>query len=115
MKKKGLTKKGKTCKSRIYEKVIFQKHKTLLIANFYEAVLPMFKSFILIFEQKTPQVYKLHLKLAEVTRDVFACILKHQSIKGLTGSKLKKPNIKNELRKTKDFFICVPMKNSHES
>ena len=75
----------------------------------------MFKSFILIFEQKTPQVYKLHLKLAEVTRDVSACILKHQSIKGFTGSKLKKPNIKNELRKTKDFFICVPMKNSHES
>ena len=115
MKKKGLTKKGKTRKSRIYEKVIFQKHKTLLIANFYEAVLPMFKSFILTFEQKTPQVYKLHLKLAEVTRDFFACILKHQSIKGLTGSKLKKPNIKNELSKTKDFFIGVPMKNSHES
>ena len=87
----------------------------MLIANFYEALLPMFKSFILIFEQKTPQVHKLHLKLAEVTRDFFACILKHQSIKGLTGSKLKKPNIKNELRKTKDFFIGVPMKNSHES
>ena len=65
----------------------------------------MFKSFILIFEQKTPQVHKLHLKLAEVTRDFFACILKHESIKGLTGSKLKKFNIKNELRKTKDFFI----------
>ena len=86
MKKKGLTKKGKTRKSRIYEKVIFQKHKTLLIANFYEAVLPMFKSFILTFEQKTPQVHKLHLKLAEVTRDFFACILKHESIKGFTGS-----------------------------
>ena len=86
MKKEGPTKKGKDCKSRIYEKAIFQKHKTLLIANFYEAVLPMFKSFILIFEQKTPQVHKLHLKLAEVTRDFFACILKHESIKGFTGS-----------------------------
>ena len=64
-------KKGKAHKSRIYKKVIFQKHKTLLIANFYEALLPMFKSFILIFEQKTTQVHKLHLKLAEVTRDFF--------------------------------------------
>ena len=65
----------------------------------------MFKSFILIFEQKTPQVHKLHLKLSEVTRDFFACILKYESIKGLTSSKLEKLNIKNELRKTKDFFI----------
>ena len=68
IKKKGLTKKGKVRKSRIYEKFIFQKYKTFWIANFYEAVLPMFKSFILIFEQKTPQVHKLHLKLAEVTK-----------------------------------------------
>ena len=77
----------------------------MLIANFYEAILPMFKSFILIFKRKTPQVHKLHLNLAEVTRYFFACILKHKSIKGLTGSKLKKLNIKNELRKTKDFLI----------
>ena len=105
MKKKGLTKKGKDSKSRIYEKVIFQKHETLLIANFYEAVLPMFKSFILVFEQKTPQVHKLHLKLSEVTRDFFTYILKCESIKGLAGSKLKKVNIKNELRITKDFFV----------
>ena len=68
MKKKGLTKKGKARKSRIYKKGIFEKHETLLIANFYEAVLPMFKSFILIFERKTPEVHKLHLNLAEVTR-----------------------------------------------
>ena len=105
MKKKGLTKKGKAPKSRVYKKSILQKHKTLLIANFFEAVLPMFKSLILIFKQGTPQVHKLHLRHSEVTRDIFACILKHESIKGLTGSKLKKLNIKNELRKTKDFFI----------
>ena len=93
MKKKGLTKKGKASKSRMYEKFIFQKHETLLIANFFEAVLPMLKSFILVFEQKTPQVHKLHLKLSKVTRDFFACILKHESTKGLTCSKLKKFNI----------------------
>ena len=41
----------------------FQNHKTLLIANIYEANLRMFKSFILIFEQKIPQVHKRHLTL----------------------------------------------------
>ena len=67
----------------------------------------MFKSFILIFEQKTLQVHKLHLKLAEVTGNLFDCILKHESIKGHTGWKLKKLNIENEMRKTKDFFISA--------
>ena len=97
MKKEGLTKKGKDCKSRIYEKVIFQKHKNFVNRQF------LWSCFALITEQKTLQVHKLHLKLSEVTRYFFACILKYESIKGLTGSKLKKLNIKNELRKTKDF------------
>ena len=34
----------------------------------------------------------------------FSCFAKHDSLKGLIGSKLKKLNIKNKLRKTKDFY-----------
>ena len=67
MKKKGPSKKGKFIN--VYKEVIFQNHKTLLIANLYEAVFPMIKSFTLIFEQKTPQVHKFHLKLLKVTGD----------------------------------------------
>ena len=79
----------------------------MLIVNLCEAVLPMFKSFILIFEQKSPQVHKLHLKLSEVTRDFSCLYFKAQKHKAylLTGSKSKKFNTKNELRKMKDFFI----------
>ena len=65
----------------------------------------MFKSLILIFEQKTPKTHKIHSKIFEVTRDFLACILKYESLKGLTGSKLKALNINNNLRKTKDFYI----------
>ena len=54
MNKKGLTKKGKARKVRIYEKVILKKEKTQLIAHFYDSILPMFESFVLIFEQKSP-------------------------------------------------------------
>ena len=65
--RKDLVKKGKFIN--VYKKVIFQNHKTLLIPNLYEAVFPMIKSFTVIFEQKTPQVHKLHLKLLKVTGD----------------------------------------------
>ena len=39
------------------------------------------------------------------SHDIFLCYVKHQSSKGLTCSKFKKLNIKNESRKTKDFYI----------
>ena len=113
--RKDSLKKEKLVNLESTKKLSLKKHKTLLIANFYEAALPVFKSFILIFEQKTPQVHKLLLKLPEVTRDFFVCILKHESIKGLTGWKLKKLNIKNELRKAKYFFIGASNEKSHES
>ena len=105
MSKKGLTKKGKARKARIFEKVIFKRKKTHLIAHFYNSVLPMFKSFVLTFEQKTPQVHRIHLQISELTRDLLSCFVKHESVKRLTGSKLKQLPIKNELRKTKDFYI----------
>ena len=51
MSKKGLTKKGKARKVRIYEKQMLKKEKTQLITHIYDSILPMFKSFLLIFEQ----------------------------------------------------------------
>ena len=105
MSKKGLTKKGKAKKARIFVKVIFKREKTHLIADFYNSVLPMFKSFVLIFEQKTPQVHRIHLQIYELTRDFLSYFVNHESIKRLTGSKLKQLPIKNEMRKTEDFYI----------
>ena len=49
--------------------------------------------------------YTVHSEISELTRDFFSCFAKHESLKGWTGSKLKKLNIKNESRKTKDFYI----------
>ena len=82
-----------------------KKEKTQLIAHFYNSILPIFKSFKLVFEQKSPQVHRIHSQFTESTRDFFSCFAKHESLKGLTGSKLKKLKIRNESRKTKDFYI----------
>ena len=105
MSKKGLTKKGKARKVCIYEKLILKKEKTQLIARFYSNILSMFKSFVLIFEQESLQVHRIHSEISELTCDFFSCFANHESLKGLTGFKLKKLNIKNESRKTKDFYI----------
>ena len=104
MSKKGLTKKGKARKVSIYEKLILKKEKPQLTASFYNSILPIFKCFVLIFEQKSPQVHRIQSEISELIRDFFSCFTKHESLKGLTGSKLEKLNIKNESRKTKDFY-----------
>ena len=57
MSKKGLAKKLKARKVHIYEKLILKKGKMKLIAHFYNIILPMFKSFVLIFEQGLLQVH----------------------------------------------------------
>ena len=82
-----------------------KKEKTQLTAHFYNSILPVSKSFVLIFEQKSPQVHRKHAEISELTHDFFSCFAKHKSLKGLFGFKLKKLNIKNESRKTKDFYI----------
>ena len=82
-----------------------KKEKRQLIAPFYNGILPILKSFNLIFEQKSLQVHRMHSEISELTRDFFSCLANHRSLTGLTGSKLKKLNIKNESRKTKDFYI----------
>ena len=45
------------------------------------------------------------MQISELTRDFLSCFVKHESVKRLTGSRLKQLPIKNELRKTKDFYI----------
>eukprot|EP00111_Clytia_hemisphaerica_P013916 TCONS_00040959-protein len=104
MRKKGLTKKGKERKQRIFGKLIHRCDMTKLVAEFYQAVLPLFKSFVLIFQQKSPQVHRLHSSISSVTREFFACFMEHSTIKGLTGSKLQKVDVKGNLRKSKHIY-----------
>ena len=63
------------------EKVI-HKHKTLLlISNAYLTIFPLFKSTVLIFEQKEPQVHKLHDMMINNLRSFFVCFMKYEVLK----------------------------------
>ena len=57
--KKSLTPEWKGRKMRIMEKLLYTRRKTDLHVNLYLGVLPIFKSFVLIFEQKEPSVHQL--------------------------------------------------------
>ena len=60
--RKGLIEDGMNRKERIYDKLWGSSDYTKQVMQQYGVVLPMFKSFTLAFERKTPQVHLLHSK-----------------------------------------------------
>lgn len=103
MKEKKLTDDGKERKKRIYSKLFFQKNTLLLYSNFYLSVLPMFKSLVLTFEQKEPQVHKLHTTMVESLRNFLGCFIKFEVLSN--GTDMKTIKIDSNLRKRKTFYV----------
>ena len=103
-KKKSLTEDGKDRKQRIIEKLIYKHKSLILISNCY-LILPLFKSMVLVFEQKEPQVHKLHDMMVNNLRSFLACFMKYEVIKHLSAKQLKKVNILDNVRSSRSFFV----------
>ncbi len=70
------------------------------------AVLPMFKSFVLIFEQKEPLVHKLHDEITKLLCNFLACFIKHENLVDINTYKLANLKIeKNIICKLSQLFI----------
>ena len=82
--KKSLTEDGKCRKQRIREKLIYKHKSLLLISNSYTTILPLFKSMVLVFEQKEPQVHKLHDMMVNNLQSFLACFMKYEVVKNLS-------------------------------
>ena len=103
-KKKTLTEDGRDRKQRIVEKLIY-KHKSLLfISNSYATILPVFKSMVFVFEQKESQVHKLYDMMVNTLRSFLACFIRYEIIKNLSGKRLKKVNILDNVRQPRSFL-----------
>ena len=103
--RKKMTKDGISRKERINEKLWEKFDKTMLIMHQYDVIYPMFKSFVLVFEQKTPQIHKLYSKLVEVLRQFLSAFMKFELIKNASGSALKAIEISEKtVRDKNDLF-----------
>lgn len=91
------TKERKLC---IVEKIIYALEKLVLQKNTSEDVLPIFKSFMLALEQKTPQVHALH----DTAICIFLCYFCRY--KNWISPKQFKPfNIEGSVRKMQSMFV----------
>ena len=70
---KNLTDDGRKRKKRIVEKVLFKDMQTMLITLFYQAVLPLLKNYVVLFQSNAPLVHKLHDRQEQLFRDFLSC------------------------------------------
>ena len=92
-KMRTLTKEGKMRKERIVEKLHFKMNHTLLHLHLYMDILPMFKSCILVLEQKVPLVHRLHDEHITLVTHFLGCFMKHEELHSLSGPQIKKLNL----------------------
>ena len=100
MKQKKLTDEGKERKGKIVTKLFYEKSTLLLNSNLFMSVLPLFKSFILTFEQKEPLIHRLHRSLVEDFGAFLGCFTKFEVI----NNKLNLIGVASNVRKLKTFY-----------
>ena len=77
-------------KKRIAHKLFHKCLTTDLQLYFYISALPLFKSFVLVFEQKEPMVHRFHDELKETLRSFLAYFLKTEKVKSISTKKCSK-------------------------
>ena len=75
---KKLTDDGAARKKRIFEKVLYQAPKSLAILHLYKATLPLLKSYVCLFQSKTPLIHKAHDEQEKLFKNFLACYLKSE-------------------------------------
>ena len=105
MKQKKLTDKNKERKGRIVIKLFYEKSTLLVNPNLFMSVLPLFKSFILTFEQKEQLIHRLHRSLDETFRAFLGCFTKFEVINDTPYNKLSLIDVASNVRKLKTLYV----------
>ena len=69
---KTATDKGKERKRRIISSLLHQPNYYTLVTSFYQTVLPLFKSYVMLFQGSKPLIHKVYLKQVAVVRKFFS-------------------------------------------
>ena len=99
-------------KKRIAHKLFHKRLTTDLQLYFYISALPLFKSFVLVFEQKKPMVHRFHDELKET--QIFPCVfLENWKSKIHLYKKMLQINVKEKGRKkNNDAMVCWESKQN---
>ena len=104
LRKKKLTEDGQKRTDRIIRRLFIQSKQMLLYVNFYCAVLPLLKRFVLLFQTQKPMIHILHDEQFSLVKKFLGCFIKPECIKDLQPKKLVHLEIKQEMLQ-KEVFL----------
>ena len=80
--------------------------QTMLIMLFYQAVLPLLKNYVVLFQINAPLVHKLHDRQEQLFRDFLSCFSKHEELVDKSATHLKNLSLTDDISlNKKDVFI----------
>jgi len=105
--KKKITEDGQKRKDKCMERLFHERLKTKLVLNFYVAVLPLLKHYVMLFEMKDPIVHLLHEKQVQLFKEFLICFCKPDKVKSMRSRDLANLdlNVADLVLDKKDMFI----------
>nr|XP_019923958.2 uncharacterized protein LOC109619082 [Crassostrea gigas] len=112
LKKKSMTSDGKMRKTRIFEKVLFQEKRTILVLHFYTSVFPILKEYVMMFQTKQPMVHRLYDKQLELFKVFITYFLKPEAFTRRSGKQMKAVEIEEKFFSPKKICFWVEKQES---
>ena len=78
--KKKMTSDGQLRKQKVLDGLFQNRKEVLFIMHFYVAVLPMLKSYVVLFETKSPSIHKLHEEQVRLVRGFLSLYVRPEKI-----------------------------------
>lgn len=108
LKSKNLTTAGKERKENIIDKLFIHQKQTLLEANAYNDIFPIFSKYIKLFQSQKPLIHELHVEMFTLIKSFMSFFINHTLISNIESCKdLKKININDENNHLSDNVIYV--------
>lgn len=80
-KRKTLTNKGRSRKERIIDKIFYREVEMKLVLNFYVAIFPLLKEYVLLFQSQRPLIHRLHERQEKLLRNFLSCFMQPNFVK----------------------------------
>ena len=107
-KHRNATKKGKARKIKIIKTLLYSSKRVSLLTSIYLTVLPLFKSFVMLFQQEKPLIHKIYFEQVSIIKNFLSYFVKPDVLVACkTGKQLKKCNLSPNSLLPKKTAYCL--------
>ena len=103
--KKKLTDAGTKRKAVVSGKLFKNRRYTILMISLYISVIPILKSYVMLYERKEPLVHTLHEEHSKLLEQFLACFIKPEILINKSVKELLELDVTKNNMKTADMFI----------